>query len=134
MGRSSLTAGLSIGIGGIASVRAKAKELGQLIGRILISIFADALGACGLIAGLSVTRRGTSASWNSRSYLAVGFSIGTVGIAGARANSKQPGLIAGMLVGGILIFIFAEALGGYVLIAGLAVTRRGTSASGRSRA
>merc|ERR1712187_789279 len=51
------------------------------------------------------------------SSLAAGMAIGIVGDAGVRANAQQPRLVVGM----ILILIFAEALGLYGLIVGLVV-------------
>merc|ERR1719223_63917 len=65
------------------------------------------LGYAHLGAGLTV----------GMSSLAAGLAIGIVGDAGVRANAQQPRLFVGM----ILILIFAEALGLYGLIVGLAV-------------
>merc|ERR1712187_793329 len=54
VGMSSLAAGLAIGIVGDACVRANAQQPRLFVGMILILIFAEALGLCGLIVGLVV--------------------------------------------------------------------------------
>eukprot|EP01083_Nonionella_stella_P092428 258780_1 len=54
------------------------------------------------------------------SGLAAGMAIGIVGDAGVRANGQHPRLFVGM----ILILIFAEALGLYVLIVAIVLSQQ----------
>merc|ERR1719434_60389 len=98
---------------------------------IIPVVMAGVLGIYGLITAVIINgkiKQGTYSAYSGYAHLsagitvgmsslAAGLAIGVVGDAGVRANAQQPKLFVGM----ILILIFAEALGLYVLIVGLVV-------------
>ena len=81
-----------------------------LFGVVNANTYSLFMGYAHLAAGLSVGLCG----------LAAGMAIGIVGDAGVRATAQQEKLLVGM----ILILIFAEALGLYGMIVGILVTNK----------
>merc|ERR1711978_551407 len=59
-GLSSLGAGMAIGIVGDAGVRANGQQPKLFVGMVLILIFAEALGLCGLIVAIILSQQGSS--------------------------------------------------------------------------